>query len=239
MDISLKINLITKTYNSEKILPYFFKHYDQFVTNYYIWDNMSTDGTRGLLIANPKVTMFDNLETEFDDYKHKEFKNNAWKGFKDCDFIINCDVDEFLYHPNIETILSECKECNHTLIGSYGYQMFSEKYPTEDFQIYDIIKTGIREMNYDKPIIFNPEINPEYSFGAHKCLNHYYVDCGIKLLHFKMIGKEFIEDILKRNERLSARNKKERLSLWPNEKGDRFNPYEVWEYMKQNAKEVI
>jgi hypothetical protein len=100
---------------------------------------------------------------------------------------------------------------------------------------------GVREPNYDKPIIFDPNIEPNFSFGAHTCEDNNFI-WGlpeIKLLHYNILGPEFITKMLARNERLSERNKQEQLSYWPDEEGYRFNPYEYYEYVKQNAKEVI
>lgn len=243
----MKINLITKTFNEARLVPYFFRHYDQFVTNYYIWDNMSTDGTRELLSRNPKVTMFDLEDTEFDDYKHRDFKNNAWKEFKDCDWVINCDFDEFVYCHNLLDYLKSLKRNGINLIQCEGFQMFSESFPTlsdmfPTSQIYEIVNKGVQDHNYDKSIIFQPSINIEYSFGAHKCyegLGVYHDYGGVKLLHYKVLGPDFITDILARNNRLSERNKSEGLSVWPEEKGHRFNPYEVYENLKNNAIPVI
>lgn len=234
------INYIAKTYNSAKLLPYVFRHYDQFVTNYYIWDNLSTDGTKELILKNPKVTIFDLHSNTFDDYDHRNFKNNAWKDFKECDFIINADFDEFIYHPDLLNLLNDYKKEGIQIIKPEGYQMFSEQFPKSDKQIYEIIKTGIREQNYDKPIIFSPDIEPKFSFGAHFAdVNANWTYSDIKLLHYKFIGQESIIELLNRNERLSERNKLEKLSLWPDEKGHRFNPYEVYESLKLKAIEVI
>jgi len=235
-----KINLITKTYNEARLVPYFFRHYDQFVDHYYIWDNLSTDGTKELLLKNPKVTVFDLESKTFDDYEHREFKNNAWKDFKDCDWIFNIDFDEFLYHNNLLYYLQYCKNENFKILKPEGYQMFAEILMISKEQITDFIKTGIREPNYDKCVIFDPNADLKYSFGAHECYtNEPIFKSEIKLLHYKVLGIGFISDILKRNDRLSERNKSERLSFWPDEPGDRFNPFEYYEFLKLNAKEVI
>jgi hypothetical protein len=203
---------------------------------------MSTDGTRELLSRNQRVAMFDNPETEFDDYKHRDFKNNAWKEFRNCDFIINCDFDEFLYHSAMIELLSFYLINGIQLVKTFGYQMYSDMFIESDKQIYEAMNTGARDDNYNKPIIFNPDIEPNYSFGAHEANPKGKIEWSlpeIKLLHYKMIGPEFVTDILARNKRLSERNKNEGLSVWPEEKGHRFNPYEVYENIKNNAIKVI
>lgn len=238
----LKINLITKTYNNSKLVEYFFRHYDQFVTNYFIWDNISTDNTVELLAKNPKATIFYNTDKEFDDYAHMDFKNNKWKKHSDCDLIINCDFDEFLYHPNMMKYLEMYLHIGIQIFRTEGYQMFYENsLPESSEQIYEIIKTGVREPNYDKPIIFSPKVEPLFSFGAHKCFNNSatFSNQEIKLLHYKVIGKEFINEIIERNNRLSERNKAEGLSVWSEEKGHQFNAYEVFESLKQNAIKIL
>lgn len=237
----MKINLITKTYNNAWLLPYFFRHYNQFVTSYYVWDNMSTDGTREMLEQNPNVTIFNNYDTEFDDYKHRAFKNEAWKEFKNCDWIINCDIDEFLYLPNIKEFLELELNNKVEILQSFGFQMFSDSMPILKGQIYEEINKGVRDDNYDKPIIFSPSIEPCFSFGAHKIEpnNFKFGFKGIKLLHYKFIGTQAVKELLSRNERLSERNKAEGLSLWPEEKGHRFNPNEYYEFLKNNLNKVV
>lgn len=237
-----RINVITKTYNNAWLVPYFFRHYDQFNCKYYIWDNMSTDGTRELLQAHPEVTMFDNTDTEFDDYKHRDFKNNAWKDFKYCDWIFNIDFDEFLYHSELMTLLDELDISGINLIKSVGFQMYSDSLPKTKKQIYEEVNTGVKDTLYDKSVIFKPYLNVNYSFGAHECYyteGTYCKQVDINLLHYKFIGSKSITELLTRNDRLSERNKKEGLSVWPNEAGNRFNPIEYYEFLKQNAKEVI
>ena len=44
-------------WNEEKMLPYFFKHYDDIADQYFIFDNNSTDNSLSILKANPKVVL--------------------------------------------------------------------------------------------------------------------------------------------------------------------------------------
>lgn len=50
------VNYFCRVHNEERLVPYVFRHYDNIVDHYYIWDHASTDSTKELLLQNPKVT---------------------------------------------------------------------------------------------------------------------------------------------------------------------------------------
>ena len=51
----LKIHLYCLCWNDARMLPYFFRHYDDIVERYFIFDNGSTDGSLALLDSHPRV----------------------------------------------------------------------------------------------------------------------------------------------------------------------------------------
>lgn len=235
------VNYFSQVHNEGRLIPYVFRHYDNIVDHYYIWDHASTDRTKELLLQNPKVTVFDLPESPFDEEQLIKFKNTTFKEFKQ-DWAIIADFDEFLYHEDILELLTWCKIYDITIVRSEGYQMFSDAFPKTDKQIYEVVSKGIRNKLYDKSIIISNEVNPNYSYGAHfinpsgKVKYSYET---VKLLHYKVFGKEFITDMLNRNETLSDNNKRLGLSVWKDDLKYPCNPRLEYENLKQNAYEIL
>lgn len=239
----MKIHYFARVFNEERLIPYVFRHYDDIVDNYFIWDHASTDNTKKLLLENPKVTVFDLPDSLFDDEELRIFKNTAFKQFSDCDFAIIADFDEMLYNPNLLNLLEDYKKQGVTVIRTEGYQMYADEFPNTDKQIYEVVRSGKREPLYDKSIIINPNINPNYSYGAHY-INptgpvKYSNSAEVKLLHYKVFGESFINQMIDRNERLSCKNKSLGLSVYSLNPNDRFNPRNIYEDLKNNSTIVI
>ena len=51
------LHLYALCWNEEKMLPHFFRHYDALVDRYFIFDNASSDRSREMLEAHPRVTL--------------------------------------------------------------------------------------------------------------------------------------------------------------------------------------
>jgi len=196
------IHLYTVCWNEERIAPYFMDYYRQFVDAFYIYDNMSSDSTVERLSRYKNVTVipFDTKET-FDEASLLQIRNNAWKQSRGiADFVIVCDMDEFLYHPELMSLLYLLKRHSFTLVKPSGYNMISEHLPESDGvqTITQLIKTGIdAQKNYSKSILFSPileEIN--FSPGSHKCAPvgqvKQFQSSQLKLLHYKFVDRELI-----------------------------------------------
>lgn len=237
----LKIAYISKIYNESRLVRYVFRHYDNIVSHYYIYDNDSTDNTRELILKNPKVTLYNYPGKVFDDFEAREFKNTAWNPLQDYDYIINADFDEFIYHPDLLAILELCKNNGIEIIKTKGFQMFSEVFPDTDKQIYEVIKMGVPDPNYSKPIIFSPKCYPDFSLGAHIAHNTSLkmFDSDIKLLHYKIFGNEFINLMLERNKRLSPHNIEAGLGYYSLENGHQFNPVDIVNNIRKNAIDIL
>lgn len=242
----MRLAYVSKVFNEERILPYTLRHYDQYVERYFIWNHGSTDRTREICEANPKVTLFNLPAGPFDDSENAEIKNNAWKSHihpDNYDFVILADCDEFLYHPDLIGLLTKYKEQGILIPRIEGYQMFAEEFPNTDGQIYDVVKRGRRALNYDKYIIINPAVTPNYSYGCH-FINPtgnvtYSETAEIKLLHYKIFGVEFIKKMMDRNETFCAHNKLIGAGIYSLEPGARFNPKEEYELLKREAGEIL
>ena len=204
-------------WNEGKMLPFLFQYYDQIVDRYTIYDNYSDDSSEDIILShkNAKIVKF---KTEgFDDTRHNDIKNNCWKQSRGkADFVIVCDIDEFIHSKDIHMSLSSLKNNNYSIVKPFGYNMYSSEYPCYDSErpITEQVKRGVRVPMFDKCIIFDPhsivEIN--YKPGAHECHPlgrvKWYMDEEIKLLHFKNIG---LNQLLERNRLYVSRLSKENI----------------------------
>lgn len=184
-------------YNEEKMIPYFMRHYSQFANMVTIFDNMSTDKSRSLIMnhdtrINIMLIPYDSNNQIRDDI-YLDIKNSCYKNSK-ADWVIVCDIDEFVYHPDILNILENTKA---TIIRPEGFEMFSEIFPTTDKMIYDEIKTGIPYPNSSKMCLFKPqEVEINFTPGCHLAnpTGNVVIDdkSGIKLLHYKHLSRKYV-----------------------------------------------
>jgi len=190
----MKIDVFAVCYNEEKMIGYFLKHYLPFA-NVYIYDNNSTDNTVQIVKEMGGTVIPFSTNNQYDEMSQVRVRNNCWRQ-STADWVIICDVDEFIYHPNLIKIL---EETNATLIIPEGYNMYSDTFPTTKGQIYDEIRFGIPDSVYSKPIIFKPSEIKDIQFGVG---SHYlgYIDgnvisdssTGIKLLHMKHLSINYL-----------------------------------------------
>jgi hypothetical protein len=174
----MKIDLYVVTYNDEFMLPYFFKHYDQFVRWYFVFDNMSTDSTRDILRSKHNVTIFDNYSPGLDSMGNTDWKNRTWKQFSrsDADWIICCDSDEFLYcKTDLLEKLDLYDRVGISVPRTCGLAMAYEWQPCDGSkQIWQQFQQGSLYENriYNKPMIFSAKRidNINYSSGCHYAL---------------------------------------------------------------------
>lgn len=203
-------------WNEEKILPFVLDYYGRFADRITIYDNCSTDRSREIISSYQNTQIIEFGKDEFDDTIHNDIKNNCWKQSRGkADFVVVCDMDEFIYSPDIKASLEQLISQGVTVVQPEGYDMYSKDYPTysKGILITDIVKRGIRSQWFDKCILFDPHAVVEiyYKPGAHEChpvgrINRSSTT-GFKLLHYKNIGLEqTIQRIHTYAQRLSKEN---------------------------------
>jgi hypothetical protein len=200
-------------YNEEKILPYFLEHYSKFVDKITIYDNHSTDNSINIItefmINNSFNIEIINYETNntLNDGVYLQIKNNCWKNSQH-DYVIVCDIDEFLYFDNFESDID--------IITTVGYEMVGDINFNYSKPLIEEISEGVQNDSYSKTILFNPKIVKEINYqpGCHFCApvgnisKHINNDDNYKLLHYKNINLEYVIDKhQKYKERLSTYNK--------------------------------
>jgi glycosyltransferase involved in cell wall biosynthesis len=214
----MKIDCFTITYNEERIVNFFIKHYSRFCDNINIIDNYSTDNTAGIakLHKDKNVHLkYYNSNNSLDDSVYLDIKNNCWRE-STADYVIVVDCDELLYHEDIRTFLLET---NKPVYRPQGFDMVSDKFPDHCDLLTEGIKDGIPAANYSKMCIFSPSkvSSINYSLGCHsaqpqdKSGNYINPDSSseLKLLHYKNLSFEYrYSKHLEYSERMSDFNKR-------------------------------
>jgi glycosyltransferase involved in cell wall biosynthesis len=221
----MNIHLHLVAHNESKILPFTLDYYSQFCSKIFVHDNFSTDNTKEICSKYDKVTVLDFFtDNEYDDVKIINLKNTVARQYSsDCDYVIVCDSDEFLYHPNLIQKLEQYHHEKVEVPYVIGHQMVSECFPEYDGKLLtEKIKIGSDvDPLYSKSIIFKPKINLKYDCGAHQSNSDRFIrssDKELKLLHYKFLGKEYVTEVYKeRANRRSELNKKYRWGYHFNE----------------------
>lgn len=200
------IDVYSNMYNEELILPYWLRHYETFADRIFVWDDDSTDSTREILKKHPNVTILPREKHGIDD---DYFVNSLYPQYEQysrgvSDWVIIADADEFIYHPNIREILENPKVLHRKVIQCAGFMMISDKLPTISGQIYDEIKMGVRDIRESKWTIHLANIHIRYSHGRHGPPKNFHQfrgdrNTGIKLLHYRFLGEDYIESRDRKN----------------------------------------
>lgn len=212
----MRIHVYTVCHNEEILLPYFLRHYGSFAERVIVFDGESTDQSREIISSHPRACLVRSSENPFDnglqfsEQALMDIRNNAYKGSRGkADWIIVCDVDEFVYHPGILELLANYSENGITLPKVQGFEMVSTAPPSGAGQIYDQIRFGFEAPLYSKHAVFHPDMEINYDYGCHKCSPAGNVkespQVELKLLHYRLLGKSFFVDkYLSRGKRMSA-----------------------------------
>lgn len=202
----MSITVLTICHNERDMMPLFLRHYSTFADRIIIWDEQSTDGTREIIKACPKAELREWPHKGLDDQKFIHAVNTYYRDFQDSTWVMWPDVDEFLYHPNILDVLRDSPE---PMIGSTGYALISkEGFPRGAGQIYEQVKTGFPQSNYDKIICWRPQFLIQHAIGRHTYPGAWPKCNGqplnprpkLKLFHCHHIGG------VKHTEQINARN---------------------------------
>ena len=129
----MSIHLYTLCWNDAEMLPFMFRHYDDFVEKYFVFDDGWTDGSVEILRAHPRVRV-DSLPMRAGTGSVFERclaqLNNCWKeSIGRANWVIVTDIDEHLFHSDMHGYFDACKRSGITIIPSLGYQMISTSSP--------------------------------------------------------------------------------------------------------------
>jgi hypothetical protein len=182
------------------MLPHFFKHYDSLVDRFYIFDNGSTDGSLEMLAGDERIQVAP-FETEFDSFVDTELhlSEEIWKASRGvAQWVIVIDIDEHLYHEDLQAYLRLCTERDVTAIQAVGYEMVSETFPDTSSRLCDVVTRGVRMPQWhDKLCVFDPSavVRTNFTHGRH-CASpegrvRWPTRHEVLLLHYKRLGLEY------------------------------------------------
>ena len=183
------ITVYTITYNEALSIQFMIDHYRTRFTGCHIvaYDNMSTDETVKIALANGcEIIPFD-TSNQFQDRRLMDIKNSCWKNAL-TDWVLVCDMDELL-DINATELKTE-EESGTSIIRSEGYDMVAVD---ENLDIARM-KYGARDNDHDKSHLFNRKFINEinYGVGCHECNPEgvvAYSHKSYKLYHYCFIGE--------------------------------------------------
>lgn len=198
----MKILVFSCCFNEEHILPFYLDYYSNFIgaDKIIIVDGGSSDRSQDIIKANPKTELIIDIQEKLDDRYLNDIRNNGWKPYREqYDWIIVCDIDEFIYHPNLKEKLKEYDKEGVTIPLTLGYDMIDKKFPkfeNGEF-ITNIIKKGVPDNVFlNKKSIFKSFIDINYHIGAHGCepigTVKYSETKDIKHLHYKWLSNKYM-----------------------------------------------
>lgn len=204
------IHLYCLCWNEERMLPFFFRHYDDVVTRYFVFDNGSTDRSVDLLAQHPKVTLGE-FRTIGDSVIREApaFYETVWhRSRNEADWVFIVNIDELLYHPDGKAYFKRCMRRGFTVVPAVGYEMIAERFPHPHANLPDSITHGVRATYMDKLCAFRPrairKIN--YALGRHRARPRghaiYPPAPELRLLHYKHLGEDYL---VERSMELGAR----------------------------------
>ena len=162
------VHLFAQCWNDEWMLPFFFRHYDELVDRYVIYDEWSTDSSWAILQAHPKVAArrFERAVPDSFALSEQILSNECWKESRgQADWVIVTDIDEHLFHPAWHTYLSRCADEGVTAIPALGFQMLSEAVPGPDEHLAAARPFGAPWTQMMKLSLFDPTAVAEINYG--------------------------------------------------------------------------
>jgi Glycosyl transferase family 2 len=180
------------------MLPFFFRHYDDIVDRYFVFDNGSTDGSLTLLEQHRRVEI-SHFDVPGDSFVEEERRlaDTIWRN-SDADWVIITEIDEHIYHPHLTEYLRRCTDQGVTAIRSIGYEMVADYFPSGTQPLVEQVTIGARSLPHDRLCIFNPRELRETNFGLGR---HTAEPAGrvvwpayreVLLLHYKGLGISYL-----------------------------------------------
>lgn len=205
-----EIHLHALCWNDRRMIPYFFKHYNEIVDRYYIYDNGSTDGSLEALAGDQRVqVMHWHLSGDSFVDQARSLANTYWKLSRgSATWVFVVDLDEHLYHRELRERLRAYAANGTTVLKVEGYDMVAEQFPSDDRPLSQSVTRGIRVRDLDKLAIFDPRAIREtnYEVGRHAARPVGRVIWEVRhpatLLHYKWLGVDYVSE---RNEMIAAR----------------------------------
>ena len=196
----MRLDLYTTCWNDARMLEFFFRHYDQFVQRYVVYDDGSTDGSLDILRAHPRVEVrrFQRDKTNSFVLAEQRLSNQCWKESRGrADWVLVLDVDEHLLHPDFLEYLSGCRNARVTIVPALGFQMMTTRFPSTTDRLSEVYVRGAPWIQMCKCSVFDPDEIDEINFtpGRHRVEPSGNVRAPrsdeLLNLHYKYLGFEY------------------------------------------------
>ena len=183
------------------MLGFFFRHFDPWVDRYVVYDDGSTDGSRDILAAHPKVELrtFQRSNEGSFCLSQQALQDEFWKESRaKADWVVVTAIDEHLHVPGraMADYLAEQTKRGATVLPALGFDMNHPTMPDDSGVLVQKVTRGRPRTAFNKLSIFNPDAVRETGFGAGR---HRAVPVGdfklparneIVLWHYKHLGFE-------------------------------------------------
>lgn len=203
------IDVYCMMWNEAALLPFWLRHYGQVADRLFVWDDASTDGTRALLCAHPKVRLLEPGRLGLDDdYRVAHlFPQYEVHSRGVADWVMAVDADEFVYHPRLRQVLRAELDRGTHLVQCAGYAMVAEAFPVDDGrQLYEQVRLGLPDYLESKWVVHSPNVRVRFRKGRHSTvLNHRALGLvrsrrsGLRLLHYRYFGEAYYLERNRRN----------------------------------------
>jgi hypothetical protein len=166
-EMRLNVAVYSPCWNEETILPFYLSHYAKFARTINLFDNQSSDRSPEIIAEFQRQhrdvkIKFGALDTDGqlrDDIQIR-LKNETWKECrgKGVDWVVVCDMDEFIYHRNISAKLRDLRRQHYTAILCTGYDMIAPDFPkaNQPADLTALVRRGRFTKRYSKCAIFDP-----------------------------------------------------------------------------------
>jgi hypothetical protein len=126
-------------------------------------------------------------------------REHCWKESRGiADWVILADIDEHIYHPQLEAYLSQCKKHGITYMPTLGFEMVTDEFPDESEYLARTRTVGSPNHYYNKLRILDPNAIEYINFGTG---GHVASPSGhlvlpekdeLLLLHYKHLGADYV-----------------------------------------------
>ena len=200
----MKIDVFVLCKNEIKLAPFYIDYWNALAddVNVYVYDGLSTDGTRELFAQHQNIHIIDFEPDALDDNQHVILKNSCWKK-SEADFVMVCDFDETIFSYDVETLhdeLQKMKDGGYTILAPLSFNLIPDDFPKyeQGKYLHELAEYGFNDCVWEaKPILFDPRKIKEIRYvpGGHFARPigdvKWYISNKLFLIHGKFLGFDF------------------------------------------------